>query len=775
MRDVRKRLGALGIAVAVAAAIVVVVNRVEATEVAQAPDPIRSRPGGPDGLRRLTLPTGDRLVVRPGDSVDAIGRDPADPPALSALHRFRRNGERYAIPVAAVGKVVSGQLSREAFNVDRLLGNPARRGEPAARTADPTLHRLTVSIVDRSGTAENAYASFANLDTGEAGWFAGPGDTLELPAGRYSVLSFAAADAAEPSMYAIPEFRLSGDAGISVDHRRTDPVTLNVDNPLANKGLYGVGFGQVVANVGLVDNVFVDGDLPETRIYAGAAPVTGPTPGFRFYTRAMLEQRAIDLRITAPQAFDVRTYWLVDSPRPTITASLPVAYAGRGSEAELTAAGVGGKLVVIDLPFSATAEAWTAIVASVARAGGRFVALRGVADPASASTSTSTTAAGAVTLALPTVILENVPAKDRLVALAQAGPVHADLKTIPASPFQYQLGYVDRDGPVATTRTVRTADLAAVPVAYHGARPAEVYSAPTYLPGTVDALLSGGYSHQAQSRRTEYYTPGPWGLSVTGPVSGPVAWDQLAASVTLTRGQNPPIGWNAAVVGPSVRGSKVERDGTRPWAKRDGDVIDVLLPMYTDGAGHPRPAGFVRGDYHGQPGVVRLYRNGTLVGEVPQAGIATFEVPKAAADYRLFAEATAADTAEWPLSNRVSAEWTFRSAADPRPVALSLLAVRYAPVVDLTNAAPAGRQVRIPVTVERQDGSPPASVTALTVEVSTDDGATWQPPGAFVKKGDAWELTVANPGRGHVSLRARATDSAGNSVTQTVIRAYRVR
>jgi hypothetical protein len=61
----------------------------------------------------------------------------------------------------------------------------------------------------------------------------------------------------------------------------------------------------------------------------------------------------------------------------------------------------------------------------------------------------------------------------------------------------------------------------------------------------------------------------------------------------------------------------------------------------------------------------------------------------------------------------------------------------------------------------------------VTVEVSHDDGATWK-TAPVSGKGAIREATVDNPAGGSVSLRAVVTDSAGNRVEQTIIRAYLV-
>jgi hypothetical protein len=82
-----------------------------------------------------------------------------------------------------------------------------------------------------------------------------------------------------------------------------------------------------------------------------------------------------------------------------------------------------------------------------------------------------------------------------------------------------------------------------------------------------------------------------------------------------------------------------------------------------------------------------------------------------------------------------------------------------------------GTTVRFPVTVSRQDG--PARVTALRVEASFDDGRTWHAVRPD-RAGSGWLATVHQPRSGFATLRATATDSDGNTVTETITRAYRI-
>ncbi|MEV7099748.1 hypothetical protein AB0M80_43735 [Amycolatopsis sp. NPDC051045] len=78
----------------------------------------------------------------------------------------------------------------------------------------------------------------------------------------------------------------------------------------------------------------------------------------------------------------------------------------------------------------------------------------------------------------------------------------------------------------------------------------------------------------------------------------------------------------------------------------------------------------------------------------------------------------------------------------------------------------------VPVSVQHTGSE--AEVTKLTVQVSYDDGATWLPT-AVARTGDHWTAGLWHPAHAtFASFRATATDKAGNTVDQTIIRAYRL-
>ncbi|TDV57410.1 S8 family peptidase [Actinophytocola oryzae] len=226
--------------------------------------------------------------------------------------------------------------------------------------------------------------------------------------------------------------------------------------------------------------------------------------------------------------------------------------------------------------------------------------------------------------------------------------------------------------------------------------------------------------------------------------------------------------WNSAVFGPGFT-----FDGE--FASRFGDTIALTVPLYGD-AGENR-----YGTSEVDSGRTVLHREGVRVGETAVPGVAQFEVPPEPANYRL--EVTANRDGVSELSTRVSCVWTFTSARPPDDpkgkgkggTGLALQAVRFAPPNLTAHNETRAATLRIPVTVEQPYNAPETTLATLTVDVSFDDGHTWRPAPVTVD-GPNGTVTVTHPNGGrYVSLRAYATDSAGDTVTQTVIRGYRIR
>ncbi|TDU88705.1 subtilisin family serine protease [Kribbella voronezhensis] len=223
--------------------------------------------------------------------------------------------------------------------------------------------------------------------------------------------------------------------------------------------------------------------------------------------------------------------------------------------------------------------------------------------------------------------------------------------------------------------------------------------------------------------------------------------------------------WNKGVFGPGFPATdqRLSDPDRKPWAGRDGDHLHTDLPLFTDGFGH---AGFSPTD----EARTTLTQDGKVIAEATEtAGVLTADLPAGAAQYRLEAEAKR-NSQNGPTSE-VSAVWTFRSGRTAVDSALPLSAVRFSPALDDHNRAKPGW---VPVSVQRQPGSAAQPARTLAVQVSYDEGKSWQ-PAPVRRHGAAWQVKVTPPpGTAYVSLRAQSADRAGNTIDQTVVKAFAV-
>nr|WP_239095992.1 S8 family serine peptidase [Micromonospora lutea] len=342
-----------------------------------------------------------------------------------------------------------------------------------------------------------------------------------------------------------------------------------------------------------------------------------------------------------------------------------------------------------------------------------------------------------------------------------------------SSPYFYGLAeMVPGRMPAGLTRNYRRGDLATVKQTFTQGHPEALGERMSFA--EFDPDLGGwaiGLPVALPSKRVEYYSTRAvrWNTELwSGTRSDDVPWLEpvavLFSEPTAYRGGRTYRDvWNGAPHAPSFPVPRWPDEGLT----RQGDLISLSVPLYSDAAGHP-------GSSLTDATRTALYRNGRLVGETEDAGWAQFEVPAGPARYRL---ETSAKRSFTDLSTEVVTTWTFRSrhvrGEDPRRLPAS--AIRFTPPLDDRNAAAAGRAFVIPVAVQRQPGAPAAKTASLTVEVSYDGGKRWQ-RAKLRKAGNGWQATVQHPrGPGHVSLRATARDVDGNSVTQRIIQAYRLR
>ncbi|WP_405568185.1 S8 family serine peptidase [Streptomyces phaeochromogenes] len=200
-----------------------------------------------------------------------------------------------------------------------------------------------------------------------------------------------------------------------------------------------------------------------------------------------------------------------------------------------------------------------------------------------------------------------------------------------------------------------------------------------------------------------------------------------------------------------------------PGIIRYGNVIRAFLPQFGDGAGH-----WGLSDHTSVTSSLQADGKEIPDDYGPPIDLTEYTVPAKDSAYRLTVDASR-DPAVYPVSTRVRTEWTFRSATTPEDstTALPLSVIRFSPDLTLSSTAKAGQRFKVPFTVEgAAAGQRPAK---LAFEVSYDEGTTWQPTKAV----GGTHLSLKHPAEaGSVSLRAKLTDRAGNTLVQMIERAY---
>lgn len=200
-----------------------------------------------------------------------------------------------------------------------------------------------------------------------------------------------------------------------------------------------------------------------------------------------------------------------------------------------------------------------------------------------------------------------------------------------------------------------------------------------------------------------------------------------------------------------------------PCGYRDQNTLTWLgsVAFGTDAGRNHRSIGF-------PAGTAVLTRNGVEVGRTTGGTLVAHNLAPQPADFVLTASY---DRPGATLTTAIEAVYRFRSEETTPRSAVPLIAVRYAANgLDAMNRAEPRSTTRLAVWTQHYGDS----IQNLTVESSTDDGATWERVDVRQLDGGDWRASVHNPASGFVSLRSTATDRDGNSVTQTTIRAYAI-
>ncbi|MGW7306723.1 S8 family peptidase [Streptomyces sp. NPDC054835] len=644
---------------------------------------------------------------------------------------------------------------------------------PFALYVEPETLTLRVKLIDRQGKAADGASSVDVIGTDDATgsrrFNEGSADQVyRLRAGRYFLSSFVTtADPGEGatltdsiSYLARPQLELKKDTTVVLDARQAHRLSVRTDKPSEPRGAT-LAFAR---------------SWDGTWLHAGTA--TGPRTVRGYY--ASVEGRADD------GDFEFGSYWRAAAPQierlatgdgmrlHPLTASIAsdnldgtgsarLVDAGTGTPDELKAAAVQGRIALVRLPDGSTAAGTLARNAKAAGA---------VAVVAYHQAAGRWYPGGGFTgLGLPVL---SVPADEATALLGRltAGEVTLSWKATAKSPYLYNLAFPE-DRPVRDDRSYRVEDrdLGRTDSRYGSAGIATdfVDFPAAYRPDGTAVSFGSLETVPAPGTRTEYYTAGDTTWRQLVGSSFPFGELMVGDAHGYRPGERRTEHWYDGVIAPTA-----PRDAAgKPVlvAERQGDLIGFADAIWGDSTHHAEPGSF------GDIGSLRLSRDGETIGETGWP-FGVFEVPAEPGTYRLEQNTMKIGSKVWARSTSVNSVWEFTSKSDPSVYSqgIPILFPRYDLPEDGLKTLAAADGQRIGLSATGHAGYTPAALTSARLSYSYDGGETWT-SARVSQQGDGWTATVNHAGATgkQVTLKTELTDANGNSVTQTVVRAYDVR
>ncbi|MFE0681347.1 S8 family peptidase [Streptomyces sp. NPDC058961] len=655
--------------------------------------------------------------------------------------------------------------------------NGVKVSTPFSLYVEPETVTLRVKLVDRQGRPAAGASSLdvigTDTATGERRFNEGATDQVyRLRPGAYFVSSFVAsadpgdatgANVGSVSYLGRPQLDLKKDTTLVLDARKAHRLAVKTDRPSEVRTTtldFARSWGGQWLHSGsisgsrLIKDYFAD-------VQGGAR-----TGDFEFgsYWRAYAPQFEELGAVGGPELHPLTAS--VGSDNLDGTGRAPLVDAGKGTPAELKAAGVSGKIAFVAVPDG---DASALTLGKDAKAAGAKALV--VHRPSAGRWLPAYGFAGGP---LPTLAVEAAEAK-ALAGRLSAGPVTLRWKATAKSGYVYNLGFQE-DGGLGSDRTyrVRDAQLGRNVSTYHSMGvPADfIDGVSAYRPGGAGPIsVSGIDLVSVPSTRTEYYTAGPttWDHFVSS--SFPFGEFMLSPAKAHQAGRQTAESWYDGVVGPDAG-----RDATgKPLlaAERQGNLMGFAPGMWGDSQHSAQPGSF------GDIGSLLLRRNGE---DYDSSGwpSGVFTVPADDAAYELVSDnqKIGPSGAVWKRSQEVVTSWKFRSHLDDKAYSqgIPLLFPHYGVPEDGLKTVPAADGQKIVLTATGHAGYTPAALTAARLSYSYDGGATWT-DAKSTHRGGSWTATVNHAGAAakSVTLKTELTDANGNSVTQTVVNAYAVR
>ncbi|MET7552431.1 S8 family serine peptidase [Streptomyces sp. NPDC005479] len=350
---------------------------------------------------------------------------------------------------------------------------------------------------------------------------------------------------------------------------------------------------------------------------------------------------------------------------------------------------------------------------------------------------------------------------DELIQRIRHGRTRLSVSSHPYADYLYDL-VQHHKGAIPTDLTYRpgAGSLARINTSYRDYKQGQAVDVRYDLSPGFDFAVGGAATlQQAQGTHAVWVTASPG-----------VKWTQLAATPDLTeisaaRSYAPRSTTKETWFAPVQHPRMLNDNKVNHAPSRFGDIIATFgMPAWGDSGGH---LGIVwEGDVSW---VTKLYQGKTLIGEgvdYVQAEVAPDRLP-----YRLVLDSTRGAGMS-PYATSSHTEWKFTSStAAVEGAYLPLVQLDYGVSTDLSGKA--RRHSDLKVTPSHLTGGPSShTIRSVALQISYDDGATWHKL-ALRHLGGGWKAHLAAPSKARfATLRVSAGDTQGNSVSQTVVRAF---
>ncbi|MER5409423.1 S8 family serine peptidase [Streptomyces sp. NPDC002769] len=361
-----------------------------------------------------------------------------------------------------------------------------------------------------------------------------------------------------------------------------------------------------------------------------------------------------------------------------------------------------------------------------------------------------------------------------LIAMARSGILKLTVKQTQYTPYVYDL---TRDYPRqvpdrALVYKPTRSDLARIDARYYSATDGEL--AEGYRSDfTLSPSVNIPETEWHPGTRTEWVTPGQvWREFHTQGVDGTLPWSMVSGDNTYEKGSTTRLNWFA----PATRPGQSESFGV--YNSRWQNYMTWNVQAWASASDNMRLGGYL--PWGGTPSHLQVFQGDTRIYDNPNSGDMQWqEVPAGKLPYRAVLDAERPGDV-FRLSTRTHTEWTFLSdtvdsdSFEP----FSVLNLDYELESNLHGdvKADATQQIALkPVSTDL--GTVPGTVTRVKLDVSYDDGATWQKVTLAKGAHGYWTgsfRTAKKPG-GFISVRASAGTDSGFGVKNEIIRAYGLR